>query len=400
MTLIDPQQTPPLRDVTTGWGQSLSTGAAGIALLHVEQAHSGTGSWASAHGWVAAATRHPVTAEPSTCGLFLGAPAIAFLLHAAGPDRYAPARRTLEGHVTDVVRHRLGLAHARIDRGDPPALREYDLINGLTGLGACLLHLGHDDRVLRDVLRYLVRLADPLSAGGRRVPGWWCPDGPTDTPSPHWRGGHANLGIAHGISGPLAFLATALRHGITVAGQSDTIGRIDSWLDHWRRGTDARPWWPGTVSRTELAAGEVHQHGPQRPSWCYGTPGIARARQLAAIALGDDDRRRRAEAALASCLTDDTQLAQLTEASLCHGWAGALQAAWRVATDADPADESGLGALIPWLRARLDGHLHLHDLPKTDGLLEGQAGVELARLTTTRPALPTSRWDACLLLAG
>jgi hypothetical protein len=130
---------------------------------------------------------------------------------------------------------------------------------------------------------------------------------------------HGNFGLAHGIAGPLALLATALRHGHTVPGQRQAITRICDWLDRWRNGTDSHAWWPDLITRAEHRRGELQRPGPRRPSWCYGTPGIARAEQLAGLALGDRDRQRQAEQALAGCLTDDQQLAQLTDASLCHG---------------------------------------------------------------------------------
>ncbi|MGH8910153.1 MAG: lanthionine synthetase LanC family protein [Egibacteraceae bacterium] len=55
----------------------------------------------------------------------------------------------------------------------------------------------------------------------------------------------------------------------------------------------------------EWTTHSVQQPGPQRPSWCYGTPGLTRAQQLAALALGDRQRQRQAENALAGCITDD-----------------------------------------------------------------------------------------------
>ncbi|MEU1275614.1 lanthionine synthetase LanC family protein [Streptomyces sp. NPDC005799] len=117
-------------------------------------------------------------------------------------------------------------------------------------------------------------------------------------------GGHGNFGLAHGITGPLA-LATALRHGHTAPGQTQAITRICDWLDRWRSGTDSRTWWPDLITRAEHRRGELQRPGPRRPSWCYGTPGIARAQQLAGLALGDSARQRQVEQALVGCLADD-----------------------------------------------------------------------------------------------
>ncbi len=389
-------QSPPPQDPAPGWSQSLYIGAAGIALAHIEYAHSGVRDWDTAHRWTAAMVRNPVTAHPDDCGLDRGAPAVAFTLHAAGRPSYASTLAVLDGHIATITERRLRQAHERIDAGQLPALREYDLIRGLTGIGAYLLHRYHGGGLLHRVLSYLVRLTEPLTVDGEVVPGWWTGNAPNDQPSPQWPGGHGNLGMAHGITGPLALLATAFWHGIAVPGHAEAIGRICAWLDQWRTGIGVRTWWPEIVSASEQRAGTVRQAGPGRPSWCYGTPGLVRAQQLAGLVLADQRRQRQAEEALAGCLIDEGQLAQLTDASLCHGWAGLLQTTWRVAADA--ADPEPFG--VPQLLHRTERFLYQHGPPSHDGLLDGVAGVHLARHTATVGVAPRSGWDACLLLDG
>jgi hypothetical protein len=392
-------QPPPLEPVP-GWDQALYAGAAGLALAHIEYAHAGGGGWDTAHHWVAATVRSPVTAHPDACGLDRGAPAVAFTLHAAGRPGYAPALAVLDEHVTTLTRHRLRRARERIDARLLPALREYDLIRGLTGIGAYLLHRHSSTRtsgagLLREVLAYLVRLTEPLTIDdGVVVPGWWSGNAPNDRPSPDWPGGHGNLGMAHGIAGPLALLSATLRRGITVPGHAKAIERICAWLDQWQTGTGAHAWWPEMISRQEHALGFTTQAGPGRPSWCYGTPGLARAQQLAALALGDPRRQRHAELALAGGVTDERQLARLTDASLCHGWAGLLQTAWRVAADAHNPGQFDL----PQLLHRTQRFLHDHEPTAAEGLLDGVAGTRLAIHTVTVGSAPVSGWDACLLL--
>ncbi|HEY4004967.1 MAG TPA: lanthionine synthetase LanC family protein [Pseudonocardia sp.] len=208
-------------------------------------------------------------------------------------------------------------------------------------------------------------------------------------------GGHANLGIAHGIAGPLALLATAARHDITVPGHHDAIGRICDWLEHWRRGTPDRAWWPEMLSLPEAHTGILRQPGPGRPSWCYGTPGLARAQQLAALALGDPHRQHRAEQALIGCLDDDHQLGQITDASLCHGWAGLVHTTYRAAADSRTGE---LADRLPRLHPGVTQQTSRHRL-NGDGLLEGDAGLHLVNDTITH-APPPSGWDGCLLLTG
>lgn len=379
-------------------GDSLGSGAAGIALLHIERARTATGTWATAHQWVSAATRDAVTAQPNVASLYRGAPAVAYILATAAHPGYAAALDTLDGHIADLIRHRLSLAHERIDGGQPGSVREYDLISGLTGIGAYLLHRGRHRDLLRDVLAYLVRLTEPLQLDGETLPGWWSGEQPRDQPAHRWPGGHGNLGLAHGVAGPLALLSIAMRRGVTVDGHREAIARICSWLDRWRTGSGRQVWWPGRITRSEKQAGAVQQRGPQRPSWCYGTPGVARAQQLAALAMDDRRRQRQAEDALVGCANDEHQLAQLHDATLCHGWAGLIQTIRRAAADA--RDDGPLTAALPHLHFRFEQELEHHGLPDGDGLLEGGAGIRLVqhRASIGRPS--ATRWDACLLLSG
>jgi hypothetical protein len=303
----------------------------------------------------------------------------------------------LDEQIDSLTRHRLRRAHSRIDAGELPELREFDLIRGLAGIGAYLLHRQRGAELLRDVLLYLVRLSEPLDApDGRILPGWWSCNTPDDRPSSRWPGGHGNFGMAHGIAGPLALLSAGMRRGISVPGQAEAIRRICEWLDRWRTGTGTSVWWPELISEAERRSGRDGRDGPGRPSWCYGTPGIARAQQLAGLALRDRTRQRLAEHALAGCVADERQLALLADASLCHGWAGLLQTAWRMAGDADDVGPFA----VPRLRAGLDAHLLRHGPPPCAGLLEGAAGVDLAGHAVEAAVPPVSAWDGCLLLDG
>lgn len=213
------------------------------------------------------------------------------------------------------------------------------------------------------------------------------PSGRVGTPTSAWQ---------HGIAGPLALLSTAMTCGVTVRGQADAISRICAWLDRWRRGADDRPWWPAMVSLTEWRTGTVRPSRPGRPSWCYGTPGLARAQHLAALALADTGRQRQAERALAGCITDQRQLAQLQDMSLCHGWAGLALTTWRTAVDSDNAE---LAAHLPHLLDSMQAYLDRHGPPPHDGFLDGRAGLSLTDLAISG-VTPVSGWDACLLTIG
>lgn len=376
------------------WPQSLAGGAAGIALLHIERAQSGHGDWNTAHTWLSAAAGGELTTA-ANASLYLGAPAVAFTTGAAASPsgRYRRADAALDEATTKVTRTRLAAAHARIDQGTLPAMREFDLIRGLAGLGA--YHLGRhpDQEISRDVLAYLVRLTEPLPGGGE-LPPWWTDVSPNGEPSPDYPDGHGNLGLAHGIGAVLALLSLAMLRDVQAPGVEEAIRRICTWTDRWCQHHEPGPWWPGFVTVDQLRDQHVDPALRPRPSWCYGVSGTARAQQLAGMALRDTARQQAAEHAMLATLRDQTQLDLLPEIGLCHGTAGLLQAAWRMAADAHTLE---IAAELPRLAARLIAQI---SYPLTDPeLLDGAAGAALALHTAGTGTAPTSGWDTFLLLA-
>ncbi|MFJ2779775.1 lanthionine synthetase C family protein [Kitasatospora sp. NPDC087315] len=372
--------------------QALATGAVGITLLHIERAHLGTGDWATVRDRLTSIARTPLVGSDDA-GLFVGAPALAYVLHTAAgtTGHHRKTLHTLDAVVTALTRRRLDTAHTRIDRGELTTASEYDLLYGLTGLGAYLLRRDPHGDTLHDVLSYLVRLTQPIP--GSDLPGWWVRYDPSGRTSGAFPGGHGNVGLAHGITGPLALLALAKSAGALVDGHTGAIRRILTWLDGLRQDAATGPWWPQWVTVGEHYSGAVFQDGPMRPSWCYGAPGLARAQQLAAIALGDDHRKRAAEQALLRCIADPAQLALICDAGLCHGAAGLLHTVHRVAQDSARARD--FAAHLPALRTLL----HDQAPAREPGFLDGLAGTRLALHATEQGGSPATSWDACLLLS-
>ncbi|MFD5537806.1 lanthionine synthetase C family protein [Streptomyces sp. NPDC127079] len=377
--------TVPL-DMNPATRQSLARGPLGTALLDIERAHAGLASFQVAHRKLAGAG--PLI-DGHDANLFVGAPAMTYVLQlaAVGSDRYVGALRTLDHIVAAHARRRLAAAHTRIDQGVHTTFAEYDLFRGLTGIGALLLRRQPEGQELRSVLEYLVQLTEPVTgAGGQVLPGWWVGHAPANNAAAT-PGGHANAGLAHGITGPLALLALAKRRGITVDRHELAMYRILRWLDGIQQTDHHGIRWPRWVSKTGQAPTLS-----AAPSWCYGTPGIVRAQQLAAIALDDSDRQRMAERALLYCLADSRQLDQLTSRGLCHGVGGLIRTVQRVAAETETSRP-----FHDWL-LRAPERFLAAPAPQEPGFLEGAAGASLAFMSAEPGAVTATDWDACLLL--
>ncbi|MFE4176944.1 lanthionine synthetase C family protein [Streptomyces sp. NPDC056909] len=376
------------------WPQSLAGGASGIALLHIERVRTGHGDWDTAHTWLATALHGDISAA-ANANLYFGAPALAFITYgaASASSRYLRVLERLDAATITVTRKRLATAHQRITGAERPPMEEFDLIQGLSGLGAYHLSRQPHHEITRDVLAYLVRLTEPLPdpAG---LPPWWMNVAPTGAPHADYPGGHGNFGLAHGIGSTLSVLSKALLDGLPVPGMADAVERICAWTDHWRQGQETAPWWPGYISMQQATDNHVHSGLRPRPSWCYGISGTARAQQLAGLALGDAARVRVAENAMLATLRDPLQLAKLPEIGLCHGLAGLLHAAWRMATETGNTE---ITAELPRLTSRLIAALDRND--HEPELLDGAAGAALALHTVGTGHAPAPHWDTFLALA-
>jgi hypothetical protein len=385
--------------------ESLGNGHAGIALLFAEVA-AGTGEPGGrdlAHTHLRAAASGPL---PLAAGLYRGVAGLGFSA--------AAFSRLVGGYATtlDTIDRMLGHQVAQILAAEDRRMRSghggtgfdaYDVITGLSGIGACLLQRGapvQDE--LRAVLGYLVRLTGGTTeVDGKTVPGWCVDHGPRRNE----RAPHLNLGLAHGICGPLALLSLAYRAGIRVPGDEQAIVRIVDILLAERRHDATGTYWPSFLFQDGSGA-QPSERG--RDAWCYGGVGMARSLQLAAGALGRDDWAGIAGSTARGALSRASD-EWVGDASLCHGWAGLLQVGWRIRDD-DP------GAVPRPLLDRLAASVLDHYTPQAPfcfqydaipgvfgpdrpAILDGAAGVALALHTYATDTEPHTGWDRALLIA-
>jgi hypothetical protein len=287
---------------------------------------------------------------------------------------------------------------------------QFDVISGLAGMGAYLLYRRSRPAVadaLDAVLGALIHLSasDP---GGR--PRWYTPphlmaDAATARHYPH---GNLNLGLAHGIPGPLALMAIAYREGVDLPGLPEAIQHVARFVADnritGRYGIDWPTAIPLAADGTWDAAKVVE---PSRTAWCYGSPGVARSLWLAGQAIGDSSLMALAVEAMQAVLQRPIPERLIDSPTLCHGVSGLLAIVLRFAQN-----EGGAASFAGGADALCQQLLELYDPERPlgycsiepggnrvdhPGLLDGAPGVALALLgaaTTTEPI-----WDRLFLLS-
>ena len=388
------------RGVAAWQPYAIAHGDAGLAVMcaYLDSCFPGADWDRRGHEFLASAAHaieQPPAVSPSLFGGMAGV-AFACLTLSRGGTRYQRLQATLDEALAPMARHLV-----RVLDGEAPAGRgsAFDVISGASGVAAYLLE---DDAhgLLPDLLRGLVALAEPAE-----VPRWASLPGPSRDSwlAREYPEGYLDCGLAHGAPGVLALLAIALSRGIEVDGQAEAVRRLASSMLGYATSDAYGVAWPQALP----LGGAVPPAVPAgRNAWCYGSPGVARALQLAGGALGDTGVRDAAAASVQSILRRLNADGHPADSpAFCHGLAGVLQVVLRFVHDTGPATHAEATAstlagrlLAEFSPDRLLGYGPLSGQDVEDpGLLDGAAGVVmtlLAAATGTEPA-----WDRMFLLS-
>lgn len=358
-----------------------------------------------------ASQEQPVT-RPALLG---GTSGLALVVESFFEDepRYRKARQALHEQVVEQVLARTWRRpEPGVDVGD------YDLVLGASGILGCLVSLDSPgaavDRAIGKLLSYLVWLAGVDAPGRERwfvAPRHYRPEQRHRLP-PH---GYVDLGLAHGLAGPLAALSLAWQAGYRIDGQREAVERLSRWLLTQRLADPWGPHWPDEIPYDVAArASGPPQAGDEaslsRPSWCYGDPGVAAALWLAGSALEDEGPCRTAMASLEGVFRRPFAGAhtgyQLFSPTICHGVGGLLAICLRFAAR---CSSRVIRAQVPQLVERVLYACH-PDLPlgvrdqevpgnfvDDPGFLTGAAGVAMVLLAASTSTPPS--WDRTLLIA-
>jgi hypothetical protein len=268
-----------------------------------------------------------------------------------------------------------------------PGQENFEVIGGAAGLLRFLLTQAHE----ADVQPALASLVSYLTWVSEARDRWYHhPERLGKVAKAHYPDGYIDLGMAHGLSGPLAVLSLAARAGYASSRVLDAIERWASWFLEQQIVTDWGIDWPSVIPRGQCAS----DCAPARAAWCYGTPGIARALWLAGSALDDDSLRASAREALASTLRRPQRKSD--EPHLCHGLAGLLLICLRFA-DEDPVLASWLEDIIASLTTTLHMRWSQMSTQMPPRFLTGSIGGALTLIAALTKQPPC--WDQVLVIS-
>lgn len=197
----------------------------------------------------------------------------------------------------------------------PTSDAQYDLINGLVGLGLYAV-TRFPRETGKKMLAEVVRWLDATGVRNSEGIGWlslpeWIPE--------QFRGGRTqpyyDFGLAHGIAGIFVVLAHAIEGGVeTDAAKRLLQGSVSFLL------SNRLP--EGSVSAFPSMLGPTVPAHPSRAAWCYGDPGIAISLLRAGIVAKEPAWETLALDLARAAAKLDRATAGVVDPGLCHGSAG------------------------------------------------------------------------------
>jgi len=289
--------------------------------------------------------------------------------------------------------------------GRPGWRHDYDLVNGLVGLGVYALEKMPDPEAEASLTEIVDRLAE-LAVKTRDGTTWHTP--PELLPAWQRReapDGYFNVGLAHGVPGIVAILAAAGAAGVRRGRVRRLLPGAVRWLLSRRVASQDGRHFPAWVvpGKSSCAC---------RSAWCYGSPGVAAALFAAARLSGERQWEAEALDIARAAAGRSPDASGVTDAGLCHGAAGlghifnrlyqatgdaAIRRAGRYWFDRALAMRepgAGPGGFFA-LTGREDGGF---DRDPSPDLLSGAAGIALALLAATTSIEPA--WDRFLLVSA
>ena len=303
------------------------------------------------------------------------------------------------------------LARGLCSNGQGVSYSEYDLISGISGIGAYLLCRVEDPQA-RFALEIILKVLTSLAEADCAVPKWHTPArlSANTTMNRDNPIGVLNCGLSHGIPGPLALLAVCKIRNISVPGMESAIAFLADWLSQNRVDDEWGINWPSVFPLALAKSGELEisatRQKPTHAAWCYGTPGVARSLWLAGVAIEQPRYCDLAVEAMRVTVTKPKEYRSLSSPTFCHGISGLLHITARFASDTRlPIFTTAVEELIVEVQARFepDSILGYRSIERggvpvdNPGFLDGAPGVALALLAATCSVAP--EWDRLFLLS-
>jgi lantibiotic biosynthesis protein len=291
------------------WDPSLADGHAGVALFYgfLSVATGRTADAERARGHRDRSIAGLAT-EPLGPSLWAGYPGVAWAVELV--DRHVEVAAEDRNEAVDSA---LAEMLAR------PAIWSlpHDLVTGVTGVGLYLLSRLPGTGARCSLELVLDRLEDAAIVDEAGLVHWWTPaDELIEQVAKEYPSGVGDLGVAHGVPGPIGLLGLMVEAGVGGERARTLLDGSVRWAWAHALSEPAGPSFPAWMSPDEP------ERTPARSAWCYGDPGVAVVLLRAARVLGDAALAEAAVALARRAALRPPEETGVEDACVCHGSAG------------------------------------------------------------------------------
>ena len=380
----------------------LADGAMGIAIF-LKYLSAATGSnhrREQAYQFVVRAYELMKVQRLGETGLFTGVSGLAWgTLYVTN---HSEAGYSLATAISRKLASQISAASAMRTLVEGSAEEDFDIVNGWSGIGLYLMNF-KEDPVCREAIGCIIDFMTWLSGAGADKPRCFTPSEllPTTEQAESYPDGFWNFGLAHGILGPLAFLAKASTSGVGDTRTAVAVRALYEWMYLYRQEDEYGINWPYGCGR-HGSPGQVRKLA--RSAWCYGSPGISRSLLLAGQALEDPTLVHLATEAMISVCRRPKSLWEVDTVGICHGLSGVILICLRFFNEtgqdifkniADSLVSELIEQYNPCLSYGFPSEAFSVD--DSPSLLTGAIGVGLALIAATGHVPPD--WDQMLAIS-
>ncbi|MBE5677149.1 lanthionine synthetase C family protein [Staphylococcus sp. SS87] len=186
----------------------------------------------------------------------------------------------------------------------------YDTVSGLAGIGRYLLNRVDENesnvKALKSILVYFKDIQYSKNS-------WVVPQESQflETDKKYFTKGNINLGLAHGVLGPMSLFALCVIRGITIENHQQILKDMYKFIMDEKFCNHER--W---LQRYDLIS-ERNHFNYIRNGWCYGNTGVMTTLFLIGQALQDDEIIKMSKKVMLQVVNDKDE--NLISPTICHG---------------------------------------------------------------------------------
>ncbi|HHE7789592.1 TPA: lanthionine synthetase C family protein, partial [Staphylococcus aureus] len=239
--------------------------------------------------------------------LFGGLSGIAFSMDLASQNgkNYQNILNNIDGHIVNEIENKFDQILQ-----EPLNPLNYDTVSGLAGIGRYLLNRVDENefnvKALKSILVYFKDIQYSKNS-------WVVPQESQflESDKNYFTEGNINLGLAHGVLGPMSLFALCVIKGITIENHQHILKDMYKFIMDEKFCNHER--W---LQRYDLIS-ERNHFNFIRNGWCYGNTGVMTTLFLIGQALQDDEIIKMSKKVMLQVVNDKDE--NLISPTICHG---------------------------------------------------------------------------------